>query len=610
MIQPVILDSVARPDESRFTGWQQLILILRVLRYARLVWDKVLLRLVISQINAFVAAAPAVLGIRIIDEAFAQRDMALFIELALIAGAALVVVKLLDFTADVMAIYGIGRVGLQLRTDIVEHILHLPPSFYESRPVGEHMYRCVYDTSDVQMVVNDLLPRAIMNLQKMVALTIVLASIKLWLLPICAVYLVIFFLVKHTIATRLRVVLRRERRAAQRVDALSRELFTAFKLVKGYNLERMARRWYWAQMSIYVRQVFRRNAWTALDITLGHPSLGFGFPLLIFLLNLIAGRMLIAGEMGLTIGEYTAIALVVGQLAMPIQDAIALFQETRQRLVPVERLMDTMEIQSDIVDAPGAVELNAPAGHIEVRNVTFAYGDEPVLRSVSIEAKPGEKVAIVGPIGAGKSTLLRLLLRLADPQEGAICIDGIDIRAMGQRSLRRAFGAVPQGAILFSETLEDNIRRAVPGARRARVEDAARMARVDEFVDELPEGYDTQIQAGTNLSGGQRQRVCLARALIKDAPMLLLDEATSALDPVSEQEVVAAVDARYAGRTRVIVAHNLLNARTADRVYVLDQGEVVESGTHAELMARGGKYCELWESEPRRDPDAEQAKTV
>ncbi len=598
MINPVIPDSVARPDASRFTGWQQFMLILRVLRYARLVWDKVLLRLIITQVNASVATVPAVLGIRIIDEAFVQKDMGLFIQFCLIVTAAIVVTKVLDFTNDVMAIYGIGRIGLQLRTDIIEHILHLPPKFYESRPVGEHMYRSVYDTSDVQFVVNDTLPRAVMNFQKVLMLGIVLATIKLWLIPVCAVYLVLFFIVKHLISSQLRIVLRRERRGAQRVDALTRELFTAFKLVKGYNLEPMANRWYWAQVSEYLRQVFRRLVWLAIDMVVGNPAQGIGFPALIFVLNLVAGRMLISGGgSSLTVGEYTAIAIVVTQMALPIQDAIALFQETRQRLVPVERLMDTMEVQSDVVDAPDALVLSSPKGHIEVRNVTFSYDEMPVLRNVSLEAKPGEKIAIVGPIGAGKSTLLRLLLRLADPQEGEILVDGVDIRKIAQDSLRRAYGTVPQGAILFSETLEDNIRRAVPSAPRELVEDAARMARVDEFAHELPEGYDTQLEAGTNLSGGQRQRVCMARALIKNAPMLLLDEATSALDPVSEQQVVTAVDDRYAGRTRVVVAHNLLNARTADRVYVFDGGEVVESGTHEELISRGGKYCELWEAE-------------
>jgi ABC-type multidrug transport system fused ATPase/permease subunit len=156
---------------------------------------------------------------------------------------------------------------------------------------------------------------------------------------------------------------------------------------------------------------------------------------------------------------------------------------------------------------------------------------------------------------------------------------------------------VPQNTVLFSESLEDNIRRAVPDASRERVEEAARLAGVTEFVDDLPNGYDTPIHAGSILSGGQRQRVCLARALVKDAPVLILDEATSALDPISEQQVVAALDVAYAGRTRIVIAHNLLNARTADRIYVLDKGTVVEFGTHDDLMRAGGKYAELWKDE-------------
>jgi ATP-binding cassette subfamily B protein len=284
-------------------------------------------------------------------------------------------------------------------------------------------------------------------------------------------------------------------------------------------------------------------------------------------------------------------------MALPVQDAIALFQETRQRLVPTERMMDTMEIQPEIVDEPDAVELHEPSGHIEVQNVSFAYDKTPVLHNVSIVARAGEKIAIVGPIGAGKSTLVRLLLRLEDPQEGVICIDGRDIRSVTQKSLRRAFGVAPQNTILYSDSLENNIRRTVPDATRESVEEAARTARVDEFLDTLPNGFETQIHAGSTLSGGQRQRVCLARAFVKNAPILILDEATSALDPVSEQAVVAAIDAAFRDRTRIIIAHNLFNARTADRVYVLDKGTVVESGTHEELMRKAGRYAELWGKE-------------
>lgn len=596
MIDPVIPESVARPYESRFSGFQQFLLILRVLRYTHLVWDKILLRLTLTMVNAFIITVPAALSIRIIDEAFAQKDFALFVQLLVLIAAAIFLTKLLDFTNETMAIYGVARVGLQLRIDIVRHVLSLSPRFYESRPIGEHMYRCIYDTSDVQMVVNDLLPRAVMNLQKVLALAVVLASIRSWLLPICAVYLALFFAVKHRVATHIRAVDRYERREAQLVEALSRELFAAFKLVKGYNLEDMARRWYWGQLSKKLRRTFQKAAWLTFDAALNNPATGLAFPALIAALNFIAGRqMILDGAAGLTVGEYTAIAILVGQLALPLQDATALFQETRQRLVPTERMMDTMEVQPEIEDAPDAVELRDPKGQIQVRNVSFAYETTVVLRNVSLEARPGEKIAIVGQIGAGKSTLVRLLLRLADPQEGNICIDGLDVRTITQESLRRAFGVVPQNTILFSESLEDNIRRAVPYMPRAGVEEAARVAGVVEFTDTLPDGYDTQVYAGSKLSGGQRQRVCLARALVKDASMLILDEATSALDPVSEQQVVAAVDAKYAGRTRIVIAHNLLNARTADRIYVFDKGEVVESGNHEDLMRAGGKYAQLWQ---------------
>lgn len=595
MINPVLPESIARPFESRFSGLQQCFLVLRILRYTRYVWDKLVLRLCISQINAFLVAAPAALAIRLVDEAFAQHDMALFVQLCAIIAVAIFLRKVLEFVDESMKVYSIARVGMQLRTDIVKHILSLSARFYGSRPIGEHMYRCIYDSSDVQMIVTDLLPRGIMNLQRILALLLMLASIQRWIVPVCAVYLVLFFMAKHAVASRMRAADRHEKRETQRVDAITRELYAAFKLIKGYNLENMARRWYWNQVAKRIRWAFRKLAWWSLDDALNQPVIGLAFPVLLLALNWIAGRQVLdSGSSAVTIGGYAAIAIAVEQLALPVQDIIALFQETRWRLVPTERMMDTFDAQPDILDAPDACAATSSRGHIEFRNVSFAYDAVPVLKNVSFEVRPGEKVAIAGPVGAGKSTLIRLLLRMADPGEGEILLDGIDIRKIEQKSLRQLFGVVPQEIHLFSESVADNIRRAVPGAAQARVEEAARIARADEFIEAFPDGWDEPLRAGVSLSGGQRQRLCLARALLKDAPVLLLDEATSALDSLTEGAVVEAVDRQYAKRTRLVVAHNMLNTQTADRIYVIDAGEVVESGTHEELLRKQGKYCQLW----------------
>jgi ATP-binding cassette subfamily B protein len=218
---------------------------------------------------------------------------------------------------------------------------------------------------------------------------------------------------------------------------------------------------------------------------------------------------------------------------------------------------------------------------------------------VSIKAAPGEKVAVVGEIGAGKTTLTSLLLRLQDPDEGQVLIDGRDIREYRQEGLRRQMGIVTQQVSTFTESIGRNIAYGKPLARAEEIVDAARHACVEEFVTPLPDGYDTQLSEGGSLSGGQKQRICIARALVRKPQILILDEATSSLDPVTEKRVIENIDRAFAACTRIVVAHNLLSARTADRIYVLAGGRVVESGTHEELMASGGAYCGLWAAETR-----------
>ncbi len=597
MINPVLIDSVEASGMSRLNGWQQVALFLRLLRYAKAIWDKILLRMIITQLNAFMLAVPVIVSIRIFDEAFPRKDMSLFLELCLIAIVAILLNKMLEFIFDVMAVYGIAKLGLNIRIGILAHILHLSPRFYESRPVGEHMYRCVYDTGESAALANDAVPRLVNNLQKILTLAFVMATIRLWLLPVTAAYLLVFFVIKHYIATQIRNVDRKERREGQRVEAITREVFSAFKLVKGNGLERMVSRWYFAQVARKLHLAFLKNVLISFDMNFSNPAVGLAFPLFIFLLNYVAGNQILSGSVSaMTIGEYTGIAVLVSQLALPLQDAINLFQEVRRQLIPAERMMETFNVAPEVVDAPDAARIHGLKGHLQVENLTFAYNGVPVLRNISLEAQPGEKIAVVGPIGAGKTTLVRLLLRMMDPQHGVIRLDGLDLKQIQQVDLRKHIGVVPQSTILFTTSLAENIKLGSPAATRAQVERAARLAMVDEFVGELPNGYDSHLASGgLSLSGGQRQRVCVARALAKDAAVLILDEATSALDPMIETQVVEAIDKAYADRTRIVIAHNLLNARDADRIYVLDNGKIVETGTHEELMKANGRYFALWD---------------
>jgi subfamily B ATP-binding cassette protein MsbA len=264
-------------------------------------------------------------------------------------------------------------------------------------------------------------------------------------------------------------------------------------------------------------------------------------------------------------------------------------------LIAARRLFAALDVEAEVRDVPGAKEL--PAGETTLRfaDVSFTYGgEEPVLDRVTLEARRGETVALVGPSGGGKSTILNLIPRFYDVTGGRVTIDGVDVREVTLASLRHRIALVTQEPFLFDDTIHANIAYARPDASLADIEEAAKQAAAHDFVSELPNGYETLVgEAGARLSGGQRQRIAIARAFLKDAPILLLDEATSALDTESEAQVQAALERLMAGRTTILIAHRLSTVRHADRIYVIDRGKVVETGSHASLVRKRGLYARL-----------------
>jgi len=261
---------------------------------------------------------------------------------------------------------------------------------------------------------------------------------------------------------------------------------------------------------------------------------------------------------------------------------------------------------AEIVDRPGAKPLRVKKGDIKFENVSFAYDPErPILKNVSFEVPAGKMVAIVGPSGAGKSTISRILFRFYDISRGRVLIDGQNIKDVTQASLRAAIGMVPQDTVLFNDTVEYNIRYGRPDASPAEVREAARLAQIHEFIVTLPQGYDALVgERGLKLSGGEKQRVAIARTILKSPPILMLDEATSALDSHTEKEIQDALELVAQNRTSLVIAHRLSTVVHADNIIVLDHGEIVEQGTHLELLAKGGLYASLW----ARQREADEAR--
>lgn len=308
----------------------------------------------------------------------------------------------------------------------------------------------------------------------------------------------------------------------------------------------------------------------------------------------MAVREVAAGQM--TLGDFTMVNAYLIQLFVPLNALGFVYREIRQSLVNVERLFGLLGDKPAIEDAADAKQLSLQAGTVQFNDVHFSYNPErPILKGVSFTIPAGHTVAVVGASGAGKSTLARLLFRFFEVNSGSISIDGQDIRSVTQDSLRQVIGVVPQDTVLFNDTLYNNLAYGRPGASEAEVQQAAQQAHLASFISTLPDGYATQVgERGLKLSGGEKQRVAIARVLLKNPPLLILDEATSSLDSISEQAILDALNAVKNQRTTLVIAHRLSTVRDADRILVMNQGEIVESGNHSELLAKNGYYAKLW----------------
>jgi ATP-binding cassette, subfamily B, heavy metal transporter len=428
-----------------------------------------------------------------------------------------------------------------------------------------------------------------------------------WIYVLVVLATVLLYVWFTFVASERRIAIRRDMNDSD-TEAHSKAVDSLlnYETVKYFGNEELEAKRFDASIARYVKAAIR--TYTSLGVLNTGQAIIFTIGTVICML--LAARDVTRGT--LTVGDFVMINAILMQLYVPLNFMGMVYREIKQGLIDIETMFALLHEPAEIVDRPGAKTLRVRKGEIKFENVSFAYDPErPILKNVSFEVPAGKMVAIVGPSGAGKSTISRILFRFYEISRGKVLIDGQNIRDVTQASLRAAIGMVPQDTVLFNDTIEYNIRYGKPDASSAEVRQAARLAQIHEFIVTLPQGYDSLVgERGLKLSGGEKQRVAIARTILKSPPILMLDEATSALDSHTEKEIQDALERVAENRTSLVIAHRLSTVVHADNIIVLDHGEIVEHGTHLELLAKGGLYASLWARQREADEARERLAQV
>ena len=539
------------------------------------------------------------------------------------AGLALII------TVPVMLViaYGVGRILLnafnQMRDALFArvsenairklghrafvHMHRLSLRFHLQRRTGGLSRTMDHGMKGIDSIVDHIILNTFPTLLEFLLAAVVIA----WQFNISYVVVISLTIVAYVwftvVASNWRIAIRREMNASDtEANSKAVDSLLNYETVKYFGNEAMEAERYDKSLARYESASIK--TWTSL------AWLNFGqtviFTTGMTICMALSGMAIMRGEQ--TIGDFVMINALLIQLSFPLNFIGTVYRELKQGLADVEAMFRLLDMPEEVQDKAGAPALSVSEGTVRFENVSFHYDPaREILKSVNFEVPAGKTVAIVGPSGAGKSTISRLLFRFYDVTSGRITIDGVDIREVQQASVRAVIGMVPQDTVLFNDTIAYNIRYGRPSASMDEVYDAARMAQIANFIEMLPDGYDSEVgERGLKLSGGEKQRVAIARTILKAPPILVLDEATSALDTHTEREIQGALDRVSSGRTTLVIAHRLSTVVTADEIIVLEAGQILERGNHDTLMRLGGLYASMWDRQREADEAAERLRQV
>jgi len=561
-------------------------------------WKQQSMVLICIVLAALIGLAPAYLVAHIIDKAIPHGS---FREVAFDVGGMLAA-ALLTMIFGVVQGYLNSIVGegimRDMRTSLVSHLHRMPLKFFTGTKTGEIMNRVSSDVDNIDNVVTGTFTSILTNVAT-IGTTVVFMFVWNWRLALLSIAIVpLMVLPLAPVGRRMYEIRRKTREKRDEIESITQETLSisGITLIKSFARE------------VYEKSRFYRAGTQLMDLEVNLAMVGRWFIAAITAMVIIGPAIVWLGGGWLALQHVIAVGVVVafvqyiqGRLYGPAAALAGIQVQIVSALAVFERIFDYLDMTPEEYQPPGALSLTSIAGDIRFEDVTFAYDEERgVLDGVSLHIAPGQVAAFVGPSGGGKTTITQLVPRFYDPQNGRLAIDGHDVRALTLESLRRDIGIVTQETYLFHDTIESNLRYAKPDATQDELYAAARAANIHEFIVSLPAGYATVVgERGHKLSGGERQRLAIARVLLKNPKILILDEATSSLDSHNEEAIQAALVPLMRGRTSLVIAHRLSTILSADVIFVVESGRIVEHGTHAVLLARNGAYARLYRKQFR-----------